>query len=347
MNPIRSLLSAVAVLTAVCMAHPGLADVVETKNGARLVGTVTKIDGTHVTLSTDYAGDISIKQSEVVSLITEKPLFVRLAVGTVMQGTVTSTGAGQIQISGSDGTVNTGINQVAMTWAPGEQDPAIVAGQRKWAYELGLDVTGKTGNSEQLGTAVSARATLKGLQDTLQFYTAYNRQESDGVKSADQFKAGIDYANNFSGRTSWYVRDEGGFDRIKDIELYNVAAAGFGYDVVKSARQTLTTRAGISFRYEGYESPLATDVRSAGLDLGLAHRLQLSASVLTNTLSFVPAFDDFGNYRAVHESAFEMPITASLWKLRIGVSNDFNSEPGPGVDRLDTTYFTRLILNWQ
>jgi hypothetical protein len=42
-----------------------------------------------------------------------------------------------------------------------------------------------------------------------------------------------------------------------------------------------------------------------------------------------------------------MPITASLWKLRIGVSNDYNSEPGPGVKGLDTTYFTRLILNWK
>ena len=39
-----------------------LADVVETKNGARLVGTVTKIDGSHVTLATEYAGTLTIKQ---------------------------------------------------------------------------------------------------------------------------------------------------------------------------------------------------------------------------------------------------------------------------------------------
>ncbi len=208
-------------------------------------------------------------------------------------------------------------------------------------------MTGKTGNSEQLGTAVSARATLKSAQDTLQFYTALNRQESDGVKSADQFKAGIDYANNFSGRKSWYVRDEGGFDRVKDIELYNVAAAGLGYDLIKSARQTLTGRTGLSFRYEGYKNPLADDVRSAGLDIGFAHRFQFETAILTNSISYIPAFDDFANYVAYHESFFEMPITASLWKLRIGVSNDYKSEAGPGLKNLDTTYFTRLILNWK
>ncbi len=324
-----------------------LADVVETKNGARLVGTVTKIDGANVTLATDYAGTLTIKQSEVVSLSTEKPLNVRLAGGTVMQGTLASTGGGQVQLSGGDGTISTTVDKLAMTWSPGAEDPAITVHKRSWAYEVGVDVTGKTGNSEQLGTAASARATLASAQDTLQFYTALNRQESDGVKSADQFKAGVDYANNFSGKKSWYVRNEGGFDRIKDIELYNVTAAGLGYDLVKAANQTLTGRVGLSFRYEGYRSPLVEDTRSAGLDIGFAHRIQFDSSVLTTNLSYIPAFDDFANYVAYHESFFEMPITASLWKLRIGVSNDYKSETAPGLDNLDTTYFTRLILSWK
>ncbi|HEY0965925.1 MAG TPA: DUF481 domain-containing protein [Opitutaceae bacterium] len=344
MNLHRSLLAASAMLAA---ASALLADVVETKNGARLVGTVTKIDGANVTLATDYAGTLTIKQSEVVSLSTEKPLNVRLAGGTVMQGTLASTGGGQVQLSGGDGTISTTVDKLAMTWSPGAEDPAITVHKRSWAYEVGVDVTGKTGNSEQLGTAASARATLASAQDTLQFYTALNRQESDGVKSADQFKAGVDYANNFSGKKSWYVRNEGGFDRIKDIELYNVTAAGLGYDLVKAANQTLTGRVGLSFRYEGYRSPLVEDTRSAGLDIGFAHRIQFDSSVLTTNLSYIPAFDDFANYVAYHESFFEMPITASLWKLRIGVSNDYKSETAPGLDNLDTTYFTRLILSWK
>jgi len=322
------------------------ADVVETRNGARLVGTVTKIDGSTVVLSTDYAGEIKIKQSEVVSLTTDSPLFVRLAAGTVIEGRVAPAGQGQITVSGNAGSITTSVDQVAMTWGPGARDPATILEVRKWAYEAAVDVTGKNGNSEQLGTAFSFRATLKGPQDTLQFYTAYNRQETDDVKSADQFRAGVDYANNFSGRYSWYLRNEGGFDRVKEIDLYNVAAAGFGYDVIKKDNQTLTTRAGVSFRYEGYQNPLTEDVKSAGLDFGLAHRLQLNNGLLSNSLSYVPAFDDFGNFRAQHDSFFEMPVSASLWKLRIGVSNDYNSQPGVGIKRMDTTYYTRLVLNW-
>ncbi len=143
------------------------------------------------------------------------------------------------------------------------------------------------------------------------------------------------------------MRTEGGFDRIRDIELYNVSAAGLGYDFIKSTKQSLTTRAGISYRYEGYETPGLANVSSAGLDFGLVHSYTFRTARMQNSITYVPAFDDFGNYRAVHDSFFEMPLTASLWTLRVGLNNDYTSQPSPGLKELDTTYYTRLVLNWK
>jgi hypothetical protein len=60
----------------------------------------------------------------------------------------------------------------------------------------------------------------------------------------------------------------------------------------------------------------------------------------------VPAFQDLNNYIVTHEFSFEIPITRSLWKLSIGMTNNFNSKPVPGVDSLETLYFTRLVLTW-
>jgi putative salt-induced outer membrane protein YdiY len=337
--------SAVIIAGAFCVSS-ALADTVETKNGSRLVGSVTKIDSGTVYLKTDYAGDLEIKQSDVASITTDTPINVRLESGTVLEGTVSSQ-AGALTISGSDGQLTTTVDKVAATWAPGGEDPQVAALRRHWEYEAGVDITGKTGNSEQLGTQVSARATLKTPQDTLQFYTAYNRQVSDGTKSADQFKAGVDYQNNFSGKKSWYVRDEGGFDRVKDIDLYNVAAFGLGYDVIKEPKHVLTLRTGISYRYEGYGNPTTEDVSSAGLDLGLNHEWELESSRIVNRIAFVPTFEDLGVFRLTHESFYEVPLASPVWKLRLGISHDFNSEPGIGVDKLDTSYFTRLVLSWK
>lgn len=322
------------------------ADVIETKGGARLVGKVTGITGDLITLNTDYAGDLTIKQSEVVRIQTDETKVVRLKGGTVMAGTVATNDAGQLQIVGDDGVITTTVDNIAATWAVGAVDPAVVALTPKWSYEVAADITGKTGNSEQFGTAINARAKRVTATEVLQFYTAYHRQKTDGEVSADQFKAGFDYANNFSGRKSWYVRDEAGYDRVKDIELYNLAATGMGYDFIKKEKQILTGRAGLAFRFEGYDNPATDDVKSFALDLGLHHEYAFSDAKLINDITFMPALNDFSNFRALHESYFEVPLMKPQWKLRMGVSHDYTSEPGSDVEKLDTTYFTRFVLSW-
>jgi len=263
-----------------------------------------------------------------------------------LQGTVTASD-GAVKIAGPDGQITTQVDKVAASWAVGEEDPAIVALRRKWSYEAALDVTGKTGNSEQFGTAFNFRATLKGPTDTLQFFTGYDRQEQDGVKSADQFKAGIDYQNNFSGKTSWYVRDEGGFDRIKDIDLYNTAAVGLGYDFVKKPKQLVTGRAGVAYRYENYGNPAHEDLSTLGLDIGLNIEWEFTNSKLVDRMSYVPSFEDFSNYRFTNEFFYEIPLADPAWKLRLGVANDYTSKPSPGLEPMDTSYFTRLVLSWK
>lgn len=339
------------LFTLICIsaiaAAPLRADTVETKNGSRIVGKVLKIDEGAVAVETEYAGTLAIKQSEVTAITTDAPISVRLASGTRIDGQVTAPSAGTLRIDGVEGTITTPVADVAASWTVGDKDPQILALERHWAYEAAVDVAGKTGNGEQLGTAVSLRAVLKTLVDTLQFYSAYDRQVTDGTKSADEFQAGVDYQNNFAGRLSWYARDEGGFDRVKDIELYNVAAAGFGYDFVKQPKHVLTGRAGLSFRYEGYRNPMTEDVKSAGFDFGIVNEMTFENAKLVNRISYVPSFEDFANYRLTHESYFEMPLAVPSWKLRVGVNNDYNSQPGAGVEKLDTAYFTRLVLSWR
>jgi hypothetical protein len=160
-NVVCSLALATALTTATAMA-----DVIVTKNGARIVGQVTKIENGKIHVSTDFAGDIVVTQSEVTGFTTDAPINVRLASGTTLQGTVSSDGNGII-IAGADGQLSTQVEKVATTWSAGAEDPQVVAmrkelasKERKRAYEVALDVNGKSGNKSQLGTQVSARATL-------------------------------------------------------------------------------------------------------------------------------------------------------------------------------------------
>lgn len=346
MKPYRSILF--HAFLALSLSGPLLqADVIETKTGARLIGTVSQVLGGTITLVTDYAGTLSIKQSEVVKLETEKPLFIRLTGGTTMEGTLKARKNGEIKIMGKDGTISTTVDKVAATWGPNQIDPAVAQLMRKWKYEATFSLSGKTGNSEQLGYAGGAKATLSSPDDTLLFYTDFGYQETDKLKSEEKFHVGVDYSRYLSKRVTWYVRDEGGFDNVKDIDFYNVAAGGLGYDLVKNLPvQKLTSRAGISYRFEDYGDPSNEDVRSAGLDLGLSHAYHFKNAIMRNNVTFVPSFEDFTNYRAIHDSSVEFPLSGP-WTFRTGVNNDYTSNPSPGVSKLDTTYYGKFVLNWE
>lgn len=332
-------------VAAVCAARLS-ADVIEIKNGARIVGTITKITGGSVSISTTFAGDLTVKQSEVTSIQTDQPVAVRLASGTRFDGQI-ATKDGAIVIAGADGTITTSVAKIAASWEAGGKDPAVAAMERHWKYEAAVDISGTNGNHNQLGTGGSFAAKLVSPQDSLDFYTAYNRQVTDKVKSADQFKAGIDYSSNFVERYSWFVRDEGGFDRIMSIKFYDTAAAGGGYDFVKNAVEVLTGRLGLAYRYDGYQNPGVPSVNSAAADLEFASDLKMKTWEMVNKLTVVPTFADFKNYIVTQDSYWQLPLANPSWKLRMGVSNNYQSVPPKGVKKLDTTYYTRLTLDWQ
>jgi len=325
-----------------------LADTVQTRDGSRFTGKITQIDGASVVLNTGFAGDIKIKTGEVVSLSTDAPVNVRLADGTVATGAASMSAPGTLVIAAAGGPVSIDTGKIKQSWAADAKDPEVAKLERQWSYEAGLDVSGKDGNHSQTGVSVSFRATRKSSVDTLLLYAGYDRQVTNGNKSADQARAGADYRNNFSGRFSWYARDELGFDRVKFIDFYNTAAAGLGYDIIKCAKQGLTFRTGLAHRYEKYSAAGAGSLSTLAIDFGLAHNLTMKHWSMNNLVTYTPSVDNFNTYRVYHESSIELPMASPRWKFRVGVSNDYHSPiPVGATRRLDTTYFARLILSWK
>ena len=343
----KTLLAVFAALAGVAALN---ADVIETSNGARLVGKITKIAGGTVTLATPYAGDIGIKQSEITAMSTDDVLAVRLASGTRIDGKLTTEG-GELKVVGADGTVSTQVGKVAASWNAGGEDPQVSAMRRKWTFVTSADIAGKSGNTKSTSVGVGFVAGLVSPQDTLKFYGAYQyatTTSTGGVitKSADDTKGGIDYASFFSPRYGWYVRSELEKDSVAGIDLRSTSDFGATMRFINNDVQSLVARLGVGYRFESY--PIGANSKGAVLSTGLAHSYVFNkySSIVTD-LTFIPAMDDFADYRFVHDSALEVPIAGAFWKLRIGIDNQYNSRAKAGREKLDTTYYTRLILNWK
>lgn len=339
------------MLVTLALAGTAFADRVELADGSVVHGKIVSADGGKLKVETTFAGTIEIAQSAVKTFATDEAVNVGLATGSEVLGKVAATGDG-IKVAAANGEMNAGTAQVTAVWRQGADSPSVRAGKaaaaaaaRKWAYEASAAISGRTGASEKFGAAFGFKATLASSQDKLIFSLAAERAEDNGVKTADRHFGGVDYSSFFSADNGWYVRSSLEKDKIKALDLRSTSGFGFSRKLIKKAQQDLEFRLGASYLYETYSNN--TKFSSPGLDLAFLHSYTFGQSKLTSALNYTPAFKDFGNYRIHHESALELPLTAALWKLKLGLANDYQSIPPAGVDRLDTTYFTSLILNWQ
>lgn len=329
------------------------ADTVTTKDGARLTGSITLIDAGVIHLETSYAGKLEIQQEQVASFDTENPVFVRLASGTTMAGPVESTGNGKLKIQSEDGVLETDMARVSASWSTAGEDPAIIAlrekeeaERRKWKFRGGVDLLGKDGNTEEFSLGLQFEAKLKSPNDELAFFGEYEQREKNGDKTEDRIAGGVSYESFFSEHYGWYVRTELEQDAIDQIDLRSTNGAGMSFRIINKEQQTLVARSGIGYRYTAYEDNIENE-SSATLDFGLAHTYKYKDFFsMENDLTFVPSVDDFAVYRVVHDSGIVIPIgNGENWKIRMGVKNEYNSQPA-APEKLDTTYYSRMIYSW-
>lgn len=328
-------------------------DVIETIGGARLIGSIITFNPQHIVLQTDYAGEITINRDKVKGFSTREPVFVRLQNGTTITGIVSHDTQGSLVIAGRDASINTTADKIVESWQPQQKDPQVIrmeqqhaALQRSWIYKAAVDIAGKSGNSEELGTDVNAVAELVSVHDTLKFYGTLERAEKDGDETSDEIIIGADYTAYFNEPWGWFVRAELERDEFEDLDLRTSLGAGISYRLLNKPHHGLVLRAGAGYRFENFMDDTNED--SPTLDFGLDHKWQFASwGRVSNLLTFLPAVTDVGDYLFVQDSALEMPLGLSArWILRLGIRNDFKSRPAEGREELDSSYYSRLQLTW-
>lgn len=347
----------IATITAAFLfAAASFGDVIVTKSGSTIVGKILGIDGGKIKVSTDFAGEIEVDQSQVDQLTTDNPVFISFEDGAAYSGTLTGGPDGSLSVNTANGELSSSVGKVKESWQPGEKSPTQIRQdaemaklRRKWAYEAAMDLTGKSGNSDSTGFGMSFRATLNGPDDKLSFFSRANFEETDGAKSADDARAGVDYTNQLNDAWNWFVSSEFGRDVIKDTELFVTTAAGFGYTFANTETRFLNLRGGAGYRFEDYSAFSGREeLSAASLDFGLEHKETLKWGKLVNRIKFTPTIEDFGSFRLYQDTAIDLPLKAEQYSVRIGFANDYDSDADlSGVEELDTTYYIRLVLNWE
>ena len=318
------------------------ADRVELADGSVVLGRLVSVDGGKLKLETSFAGTITIDQAKVKAMATDEAVNVSLADGTTSLRRINDPAVGPAPA----------VAEVASLWRQGAESPSArlsreiaEKARRKWSYEASVAINGRTGAREKFSGSAGIKATLGSSRDRLILSLAMERAQDRGVATSDREFGGVDYSSFYSKDHGWYVRTSLEQDKIKSIDLRSSSAFGFSRKLVRKGPVDLQGRLGASYLLESYSN--GTDFDSPGLDLTLLNVWSLPKAKLSSTVTYTPAFKNFSNYRLKHESGLELPLTASLWKLKLGLNNEYQSRPPGVVEKLDTTYMTSLILNWK
>jgi putative salt-induced outer membrane protein YdiY len=340
-------------LAFVAQAH---ADTVVTTDGSRLVGTIEQLVEGKLHLMTEFAGRLEIDVAKVRSIATDGTVHVALESGDRLVGTVDeSDDPDGTVVNTAMGAIGVSVASIKAVWPEGAEDPQVAAVRAqleeekkalepKWTATIEAGAMHTEGNTDTLAARGKLDVRRKTVEDLLRFYLSADYYEENDSRTRNEYKGGVRYANNITDRWNWYTRLELEYDEFENLDLRTLAAVGAGYYWLKKPNHELETSFGVGYRHEAYAGGETYD--DFVLDLGLDYRLDIASwAQFTHTTIYSPEVEDFDNYRLTLDTALAIPMADSdIWKLKVGMTNEYNSRPQPGVDRLDNTYYANIVL---
>lgn len=214
----------------------------------------------------------------------------------------------------------------------------------KGTVEFGLN--GSSGNTERVNLRAGLGATRKTnkIETSLNFTYVWAKDEGDNTEN----RARVDLRNDWllGDDSPWraFLKGSFEFDEFQDWDTRLSVFGGLGYEFIDTSETFLLGRigAGVTREFGGDDN----DVMPEGL-LGLDFRHALTERQQINaTAEFLPDLDDVGQFRAIGRASYDILIDpeANL-KLKIGVEDRYDSDPGDGYRRNDFDYFA--LIAWE
>jgi len=327
------------------------ADQITLKNGDRVTGKIVKSDGGKLVVNTDLLGNVSVDLTSVSNISTDQPIYVTLADGRTVSGTLTASGD-KAEVRASNANV-VPIDRANMAIIRSEAEyvayqdslePGILEGWTGGA-DVGFALT--SGNSDTTNLAIGLAASRETRNDKTTLYAAsiYSRDSTDGEDrtTANTIRGGVRYDRNINEKFFGYGFSDLEHNGLQDLTLRFVIGGGLGYHAIRNERTQLDLLGGLDWNREFFKGDF-NDTSSAEAQLGqtLNHRFS-SRVTLKEQLFFFPNLSDGGRYRINFDASLITDISRRIgWQIT--VSDRYLSDPPPGFEKNDLLLTTGLKI---
>jgi putative salt-induced outer membrane protein len=215
-----------------------------------------------------------------------------------------------------------------------------------WTLRFELGVSGATGNNERLSIDGRAEANRETPDERLNIFSEGHFAKDNGERSENEVRGGAKLEVDVSKKLFVFGKTGLEFDEFEDLDLRSTVTAGLGYFFWEKPKHVFKGRIGAGYQHESFMDGESMD--QGLVELGYDYRYDFEKWLrFTHNLTYYPTLDDFiGDYRVEAETAGEIPLSDDeAWKLRLGVRNEYDAQPQPGIDNLDTFYFLNFVYD--
>ena len=332
------------------------ADTVFLDDGSRINGKIVSLSSDEVVIDPAFTDTLTIERARLSGLTSDEAVEVMLASGKTTRARLSYDEQSGAQVVQADSDDTNGalalddVSQIAPKVVAAQQDDDEYALPESdslppedadyWSGNVELGLNGRSGNTD----TSAWRTKLSALRDTgdtrLSMSATADREEEDDETTAEEYLGNARFEDDLTQRLFWFLQQELERDEFEDIDLRSRSLIGPGYFLARRDRLTFKVRSGIGHQYERYTSGGSSHeaIFSAGWDYA---QLVGEWLKLTHDFTIYPEVTNSPSENFILESALgvEVPIANSdAWHLRAGLEHQYNNNPEPGVEDLDTTY---------
>jgi putative salt-induced outer membrane protein YdiY len=337
----------VFMLTGVCItllllcAGMAAADEVRLANGDRLSGEILRAENQVLVLKTSYAGDIRIKQPEVVCIVSQQKLSFLTTSDETMTGWAACPSDGVVQIKDEtkDQPVTISLFDIKAV------NPKV---QSSVTYK-GYIVAGGSradGNTDSRALNTSAQLVIRSKRQRLTLAGAYNYGKTDETLSARNANASIKYDFFATKKLFTYAQTLFERDDVQDLRLRKTFGLGLGYQFIDNERTSFSAEAGPSYYTEDFTQTEDQEYAAGRWSIRFNHELIPDRLIVFHFHEGYYGFEGSGSYYIRSEQGFRIPVAKNFF-ANFQINFNYNSQPGVGKRKDDTIYIFGLSYKFQ
>jgi putative salt-induced outer membrane protein YdiY len=307
-----------------------------------LTGSIKGIEDGKLLFESASFGPVKIPSEDIKAVSTDDIVTVEFKEGGYATGQLSTVDDGTILLSGPKETTSKFDYAAVKAIYPGGEIPAP---EFEWTARVNVGASKSSGNTDNEAYNIDAEALGRGEKDRITLLAEFNRESSQGNKTADDQRLVGQY-DRFISKT-WFLYLQGSAERddFQDLNLRTTIGPGAGYQIIDTELTNLLVEAGPTYVNEDFDLAKDREFITGRWALKFDTFVFEKFAQLFHNQEGLVNLEDTSDVLIRTRQGARIPLRNNL-NVAAQVNLDHDTKPAAGRDKTDTKYILSVGYNF-